>query len=806
MKTKIFYQVILLFVLISASLTVSYGAHCYVNDADSIQATKAYYAIEINDVVCGYFEATETLIQKDGKKYIQADANVFAMLSLLGSDFNNEIKLSSLLDPENRKATYIRTEINQGSNKIYFETNIEGNKATLKSSLRSDSKIIELKPDILVGSDHVESITRKVFIEDKLTEADFDILEILEEEIQRSSFKKTGEEKLELVGKTYNTVIIEQTNNKTGLKTKYWLSPDYADVLKFEVQNRKIYLADRSIVDKIKVANMDASFFTKSNVSISDFQAISYMKLNVNIEPTGIVLTSDDLNGRGQKFIGTVKNNVIDGIIEIENEKYDGNNAPPFPPRFSDGESLKKYLAPDQFIQSDDPVIIEKAKEITAGSKDSWEAAVRLSKWVAENISYAIPGGGNAKRTYEIRAGECGAHSMLLAAFCRAVGIPARVVFGAMYAPNYGGGFGQHGWNEIYMGDAGWIPVDATAHEPDYIDAGHIRISEVVSMVSSKFNGKKIEILDYKLGDKSKEAAVTPKNDYTPYLGKYVDMDGGRTFTVLEKEGNLSVDIPGQIVLPFNPENEKGRWYCKIAPQINIVFNKDEKGKVNEMIFHQIVPLTKKADTVEFKQDVPKEFIPYMGKYLLAAANSEFSVLVENGNLAVYDPGRKDTVGLQKPDAEGGWLDEYNKNTIYFVKNAEGNVIDMKIDVTLKFKRGEFASDIFDKAIESEGIESALGKYDVLKNTNTDEIIFTEGSFNQLGYKYLTAGKLKEAIELFKLNVRAHPESFNVYDSLGEAYMKNGENTLAIENYKKSLELNPKNENAQKMLETIGAK
>ena len=29
--------------------------------------------------------------------------------------------------------------------------------------------------------------------------------------------------------------------------------------------------------------------------------------------------------------------------------------------------------------------------------------------------------------------------------------------------------------NEIYMGKAGWIPVDATTNEIDYIDPGHIR-------------------------------------------------------------------------------------------------------------------------------------------------------------------------------------------------------------------------------------------------------------------------------------------------------------------------------------------
>ena len=187
--------------------------------------------------------------------------------------------------------------------------------------------------------------------------------------------------------------------------------------------------------------------------------------------------------------------------MEIEHVRYDGKKAPPFPPSFQNDPKLKPYLEPDRFIEAADPVLVKKAREISAGAGDSWQAAVRLSRWVAENIGYAIPGGGSARKTFDIRAGECGAHSMLLAAFCRAVGIPARVVFGAMYAPNFGGGFGQHAWNEIYMGAAGWIPVDATAFETDFVDSGHIRITELQSAAANAFNGRKIMVLDYRLGD-----------------------------------------------------------------------------------------------------------------------------------------------------------------------------------------------------------------------------------------------------------------------------------------------------------------
>ncbi len=62
---------------------------------------------------------------------------------------------------------------------------------------------------------------------------------------------------------------------------------------------------------------------------------------------------------------------------------------------------------------------------------------------------------------------------------------------------------------------------------------------------------------------------------------------------------------------------------------------------------------------------------------------------------------------------------------------------------------------------------------------------------------------LKEAIEIFKLNVFAFPKSANAFDSLGEAYLEVGDKKLAVENYKKSLFLNPQNDNAREILKRL---
>jgi predicted alpha/beta superfamily hydrolase len=83
------------------------------------------------------------------------------------------------------------------------------------------------------------------------------------------------------------------------------------------------------------------------------------------------------------------------------------------------------------------------------------------------------------------------------------------------------------------------------------------------------------------------------------------------------------------------------------------------------------------------------------------------------------------------------------------------------------------------------------------------EINPSEDFLNQAGYQQLNFKHIEEAITIFKQNIKAHPNSFNVYDSMGEAYMTNGQKALAIENYEKSIAINPDNENGRTMLKKL---
>jgi CubicO group peptidase (beta-lactamase class C family) len=78
-----------------------------------------------------------------------------------------------------------------------------------------------------------------------------------------------------------------------------------------------------------------------------------------------------------------------------------------------------------------------------------------------------------------------------------------------------------------------------------------------------------------------------------------------------------------------------------------------------------------------------------------------------------------------------------------------------------------------------------------------------EAHINAHGYGLLFGGKTLDAITVFKFNLVAFPESWNVYDSLGEAYMENGDRELAIYYYMESLRRNPDNANGAERLRRL---
>jgi hypothetical protein len=107
------------------------------------------------------------------------------------------------------------------------------------------------------------------------------------------------------------------------------------------------------------------------------------------------------------------------------------------------------------------------------------------------------------------------------------------------------------------------------------------------------------------------------------------------------------------------------------------------------------------------------------------------------------------------------------------------------------------------KDILAKGAEAALNEYRQWRKGRAPREAVNENQMNRVGYDLLALKRIKDAIEVFKLNVEDYPQSSNTYDSLGEAYMIAGQKELAIKNYQRSIELNPDNTNGKEMLKKL---
>jgi hypothetical protein len=112
-------------------------------------------------------------------------------------------------------------------------------------------------------------------------------------------------------------------------------------------------------------------------------------------------------------------------------------------------------------------------------------------------------------------------------------------------------------------------------------------------------------------------------------------------------------------------------------------------------------------------------------------------------------------------------------------------------------------SDVLSKTLTEKGVEAMIAEFRSLRKSGAADLYASESDMNTFGYSLLRKKQVNEAIEVFKLNVEAYPQSANVYDSLGEAYLLRGDKEQAIENYRKSLELDPKAENAKEVLKKL---
>jgi len=450
--------------------------------ADSESDKKYYLAIEMNGTLCGYSVITEQEITGEGKTYTALNQKLNISFAVLGQDMVQYQEFNYHLDKETGNFFYHDSFIERGDVSMSSECTVTGRTLSFTTPDGSDDTSIDIPEQTILPNTFYFPHLQRDFAGTGVTSKTYKIYNPRTGSVQEYTYTLKEQIEENYAGKNFQMLILEEKDDITDITTELSIDVATGRRLAFSAPiHLRMYLTDAAVVNKTGICNWDELVFTKTNKLIKNIHAISSMEVEAELSTVPKV-QREDLTLAGQDFSGAVTDGRISGTFRMEYETYNGEGAPAFPADKQQSGSPDKYLKPEPLIESNDSKIIEKAEQITRGAADSWEASGRLAAWVGSNIGGL--GGGSALMTLESGKGMCAEQSRLMTAFCRAVGIPARVVWGVMYVPEKGGSFGSHSWVEVHMGKSGWIPIDQSIDEYDYVNAGHIRFGELSSMMT----------------------------------------------------------------------------------------------------------------------------------------------------------------------------------------------------------------------------------------------------------------------------------------------------------------------------------
>jgi transglutaminase-like putative cysteine protease len=457
------------------------------------QEEKRTYAIRVDDRVVGYQIEVERPAEDAGRAVVQLDIRSLVKVELLGASIDQHVQQTWTLDPRTRAVLRMRGELTAGG----LETSVTGALGADGFSYgdgKNPPKVVD--PQRAVISPEFRWLLERGPKEPGVTVAlDYFVPEFVG--VQEAVVELVEPQReVPVLGTPMRVRAFRMRVPGLGVEAVVCVTDDGRTVrYELPAQRMVIELAPPALVERVERVDLTNTILVKTNVYLDDPAALTFMKLRARIDTTRDI-TVAMLTAPGQTFAGTVVDGRIDGVFEIRPRRADGAKSPAFPvPEGAFARSeLQQYLRSEENIESDDAAIAAQARQLADGATSCFQVLERLAQWAHEQIRYELPGGVTAKRTMELRAGDCGGHSRVLAAMLRSLGIPARTPMGGMYVPLLGGSFGQHMWTEVWLGDAiGWLPVDCTAGQATYVDASHIRFSETITA----FKPVEIEVLEY---------------------------------------------------------------------------------------------------------------------------------------------------------------------------------------------------------------------------------------------------------------------------------------------------------------------
>jgi len=400
-----------------------------------------------------------------GESVYRINSELFAEIKRFGLSMKNtKTKLCYLRD--DLSPCYFLSRSDETGQEKIVEGTVEKGVATIRTTLdgKTTEKQQTLPPDVIFAEAMEEVTIRKGMkvgaeYSLKVFSLDFfDTLDITIHVIEKDSIEYKGQQ-MEVFVVDYTMDIMG------GITTRQWMTSD-GEVYQMEMANMGMKFVK---VDKEEamgaVGRLDLITGTRIDIDGERPETgISSFKVKAILSEGDVASTF--VTDHRQKVLSGDESNV--GIIEVKVKKVDARSAPRRPVRKPE---FLPYLSPTIYVQSDDPDIMRKAREIAGADKNTWKAAEKICKWVHESIkdkNYKV-GFGTAKQTLKDLQGDCSEHTVLFVGLARSLGIPSRICTGLVYHKD---AFYYHFWPEVYAGR--WVSMEPTLGQIQ-ADATHLK-------------------------------------------------------------------------------------------------------------------------------------------------------------------------------------------------------------------------------------------------------------------------------------------------------------------------------------------
>lgn len=384
-------------------------------------------------------------------------------LRMMGSDKDIE----TVLDAHTDRLLKLRSFTFRLSSDVHMDItgNVEGNNLliTMKTGDVTSRKKMHLTEHPYLNLSIVPYVLRKGLKTGNIVT--IPVINPMDMSQEYLNVKVLGKDYLMSMGKRKS--VYKMKGSFDGFDTMIWLT-----------ENGEVLREDSSMgFSLVKEAKDSAVKLTKPSIDVVTQVSIPF-NLSLSTDPikylkvrlSGIDLKRLEVDGGRQRLKGD--------ILEITQESYESMVVhPPLGKGGLGGDKedhegfLSEYLKETTFVQSQNPAIVARSREIIGEQRDLLEMTRLIYDWVYKNIKkvpmITIP---VATEVLSMRKGDCNEHTVLFTALSRSAGIPTRIAVGLTYRK---GSFYYHAWPEVYFNE--WVAIDPTLGQFP-ADASHIRL------------------------------------------------------------------------------------------------------------------------------------------------------------------------------------------------------------------------------------------------------------------------------------------------------------------------------------------